>query len=82
MADEAGLRIPSVAPPFLKCEIDSEAEWRQHKLILLRSLRAAEALGATVVRGFTFWRRAGVERHFERIVDAYRRWRRRSSDRG
>jgi L-ribulose-5-phosphate 3-epimerase len=71
-ADAAGLAIPSVAPPFMKCEVDDPDEWAQHKRILDRSLRAAERLGARVVRGFTFWRRVGVSRHWPRIVEAYR----------
>jgi sugar phosphate isomerase/epimerase len=65
-ADGAGLRIPSVAPPFLKCNLD---EWPEHRRILERSLRAAERLGARIVRGFTFWKGAAP---WERIVDAYR----------
>lgn len=71
-ADAAGLAIPSVAPPFLKCEVDSPDEWAQHRRILDRSLRAADRLGAGCVRGFTFWKRVGVSRHWPRIVDAYR----------
>lgn len=65
-ADAAGLAIPSIAPPFLKCNLD---EWLEHKRVLDRSLRAAERLGATIVRGFTFWKGAAS---FEQIVDAYR----------
>jgi L-ribulose-5-phosphate 3-epimerase len=71
-ADAAGLAIPSVAPPFMKCEVDSADEWAQHRRILERSLRAAERLGARYVRGFTFWKRVGVSRHWPRIVEAYR----------
>ena len=71
-ADAAGLAIPSVAPPFLKCEVDSAEEWARHRQILERSLRAAERLGARYVRGFTFWKRVGVSRHWPRIVEAYR----------
>ena len=65
-ADAAGLAIPSVAPPFLKCRPD---EWTEHKRILDRTLRAADRLGATIVRGFTFWRDTAT---FEQVVDAYR----------
>jgi sugar phosphate isomerase/epimerase len=65
-ADRAGLAIPSIAPPFLKCNPD---QWPEHRRILERSLRAAERLGARVVRGFTFWKGAAS---FERIVEAYR----------
>jgi sugar phosphate isomerase/epimerase len=65
-AERAGLAIPSVAPPFLKCKPD---EWPEHRRILERSLRAAERVGARVVRGFTFWKGAAS---FEQIVDAYR----------
>jgi sugar phosphate isomerase/epimerase len=65
-ADQAGLAIPSVAPPFLKCNPD---QWPEHKRILERSLRAAERLGARVVRGFTFWKGAAS---WAQIVEAYR----------
>jgi sugar phosphate isomerase/epimerase len=65
-AGDAGLAIPSIAPPFLKCNLD---EWPEHRRVLERSLRAAEKLGARVVRGFTFWKGAAT---FEQIVDAYR----------
>lgn len=71
-ARAAGLEIPSVAPPFWKCEIDDSDECARHKLILERALRAADRLGARVVRGFTFWRKAGVATYRERIVEAYR----------
>jgi L-ribulose-5-phosphate 3-epimerase len=65
-ADDAGLAIPSIAPPFLKCNLD---EWPEHKRVLERSLRVAERLGATIVRGFTFWKGAAT---FDQIVEAYR----------
>lgn len=70
-ARSAGLAIPSVAPPFLKCEIDQPEEWAHHKLILERALRAAERLGAGVVRGFTFWKKSDLAGHWPRIVEAY-----------
>lgn len=71
-ADAAGLAIPSIAPPFMKCDVDDAEQWAEHRRILERSLRAAEYLGARVVRGFTFWRQVGVSRHWPRIVAAYR----------
>jgi L-ribulose-5-phosphate 3-epimerase len=71
LADEAGLAIPAVAPPFLKCRIDSPDEWTQHRRILERTFRAADRLGARIVRGFTFWRQDSYLDHWERIVDAY-----------
>ena len=65
-SDDAGLAIPSIAPPFLKCNHD---EWPEHKRVLERSMRAADRLGATIIRGFTFWKGAAT---FDQIVDAYR----------
>ena len=71
-ADAAKLSIPCVAPPFLKCTIGVPSEWAEHKRILERSLQAAERLGARYVRGFSFWKEIGLERHWHQLVDAYR----------
>lgn len=71
-ADAAGMAVPSIAPPFLKCDIDSPDEWVAHKAILDRSLHAAEVLGSQYVRGFTFWRKGSLADNWGRIVDAYR----------
>jgi len=65
-AEYAGLQVPSIAPPFLKCRPD---ELPEHRRVLERSLHAAERLGARVVRGFTFWRGTAS---WEQIVAAYR----------
>ncbi len=71
-ADDAHLAIACVAPPFMKCTISDVAEWMEHKKILEQSIRAADRLDARFVRGFTFWKEIGLERHWGRIVDAYR----------
>lgn len=70
-ADAAGLEIAAVDPPFLKCAVDDEDEWREHKRILDRSLRAADRLGARVVRGFTFWRKGELAEYWDQIIAAY-----------
>ncbi|TAK22366.1 MAG: sugar phosphate isomerase/epimerase [Chloroflexota bacterium] len=71
-ASAAGLAIAGIAPPFMKCLHDSDAEWREHRAILDRSLRVAEAFGARFVRGFTFWKQIEPLSHWDRIVGAYR----------
>jgi L-ribulose-5-phosphate 3-epimerase len=71
-AGAADLAIAAVAPPFLKGAIDEPEEWRQHRQILERTLRAAEMLDARIVRGFTFWRQGTLADAWERIVAAYR----------
>ena len=72
--DAAGLRVISIASPFLKCEIDSEEEYREHIDIFRRSIEIARALGTDLIRGFTFWRRDGLEglpRYWDQIVEKF-----------
>lgn len=61
LADEAGMAVLGVAPPFFKCELDDAAAIVEHLDILRRSCAAAHALGAGQVRGFAFWRRGPLE---------------------
>ncbi len=74
MLDEAGLRVISIAAPFLKCEIDSEKEYEEHIGIFKRCIEIAKELDTDLVRGFTFWRRDGLDglpKYWDQIVDKF-----------
>ena len=71
IAGENGLTIVCLATPFLKCDLGNEAELAEHMEILRRSIRAAHALGAKIIRTFTFWNKGKLEEVFDRIVRAY-----------
>ena len=70
-ADRYGLGIVCLASPFLKCDLGNAAEYQEHLQILRRCAAAAHALGASIVRTFTFWKGGDLAAHFGRIVDAY-----------
>lgn len=72
MVEGAGLRVAALAPPFLKCPIDSLADWEAHLAILERTIAAAHRLGTRLVRGFTFWRQGDLATHWPTIVARYR----------
>lgn len=75
-----GLHTACIASSFGKCELDDDAEWREHQDILRGSIRAAHALGTEVLRVFPFWTptrqdlpRPGLAPYLDRIV-ARLRW--------
>jgi sugar phosphate isomerase/epimerase len=67
----AGLVISAVAPPFYKCDIDSEQERREHLEILRRSIDVGARLGTRIIRTFTFWKTRELRQVHGRIVDYY-----------
>src|SRR5919198_1856770 len=71
IAERYGLGIVCLASPFLKCDLDDEAEYQEHLQILRRCAAAAHRLGARIVRTFTFWKTGELAPHFDRIVRAY-----------
>lgn len=71
IASAAGLGVVCIASPFLKCDLGNDAEYAEHLQILRRSIAAAQALGAKIVRTFTFWKKGELEPHFGRVVEAY-----------
>jgi L-ribulose-5-phosphate 3-epimerase len=71
LIDRAGLRVCSIGSPFFKCDIDSPEECREHLEILERCIGLADALGAPIIRGFTFWRKGDLESHWQRILDHF-----------
>lgn len=71
LVDQSGLRVCSIGSPFFKCDIDSAEECKEHLGILERCIALADALGAPVIRGFTFWRKGDLESHWQRILDHF-----------
>ncbi len=72
--DRAGLRVISLASPFLKCQIDDDKEYRDHISIFERCIEIARLLDTNLVRGFTFWRRdglSGLPRYWDSIVEKF-----------
>lgn len=70
----AGLRVIGIASPFLKCDIDNAKEYRDHISILRRCIEIARALDTDIVRGFTFWRKEGLEglpKNWDNIVERF-----------
>jgi sugar phosphate isomerase/epimerase len=70
-ATKYGLGIVCLATPFLKCDLGNDAEYQEHLEILRRSIAAAHALGASIIRTFTFWKKGDLAPHFDQIVRAY-----------
>ncbi|NPV07556.1 MAG: sugar phosphate isomerase/epimerase [Anaerolineae bacterium] len=71
-----GMATACIASSFGKCELDSEEEWREHQAILEGAIRAAQALGTSLIRVFPFWTpgrrdlpRPGLDRYLGRIVE-------------
>ncbi len=70
----AGLQVIGIASPFLKCEIDSEKEYREHIQIFQRCIEIGRELDTNLVRGFTFWRRDGLDglpKYWDQIVEKF-----------
>ncbi|MCW4021032.1 MAG: sugar phosphate isomerase/epimerase [Candidatus Bathyarchaeota archaeon] len=67
------LKVCAIASPFLKADIDSEKEYREHLEILNRCIGLAEALDTNLIRGFTFWRQNRLEDSLEAIVEKYQK---------
>ncbi len=55
LVSDYGMDVCSIASPFFKCDYGDEEQYREHLLILRKCLDLAHALGAPIVRGFTFW---------------------------
>jgi len=70
---QAGMEVCCIASPFLKCDIDSPAEYEEHLGILRRCCQLAHTFNTRIIRGFTFWAKEGVtpESVWGRIVAAY-----------
>jgi len=64
-----GLEIPAISSPFYKCEIGEPRETQME--ILVNCIELAKAVGANLIRGFTFWDRGGFDDALPEIVRAY-----------
>jgi sugar phosphate isomerase/epimerase len=70
--DDEGLVCCCVSPPFYKCKIDDPDAIAKHHEMLRRCIEHAHVLGASFVRGFTFWRDGAFdEERCKRVVDLY-----------
>jgi len=70
---EYGLRISAIASPFFKADIDSESEYKEHLNILRACIDLAAKLDTKIIRGFTFWRKGGLEDYIDRILEKYQK---------
>ncbi len=66
-----GLKICAIAAPFFKCDIDNNEEYVQHLEILGKCIRLANQLGTRIVRGFTFWKKEGLDKYWEKMIDRF-----------
>ncbi len=57
LLDKHELKLAAVASPVFKCELDSDAEHRDHLEYLRDCCRIAKRLGTNIIRVFTFWKR-------------------------
>ncbi len=65
---DAGLTVCCISAPFYKCSLNNDAEIASHIEGLKRSIELADALGAKLIRGFTFWDEGNFEENLERIA--------------
>lgn len=68
---DAGLNIVGIAAPFFKCDIDSDADCREHLDILRKCIRAAHILNTDLIRVFAFWNQAPLEEYWDKIIERY-----------
>lgn len=68
--DAEGMMVPAVATPFLKCDLGDAGQYQEHLGILRRSIDVAHGLGTSLLRVFTFWRKAPLP-NWDPILEAY-----------
>ena len=68
--DSYGLVVPAISAPFFKCELNDE-EIAAQLVVLERCIHLAQAVGAKLIRGFTFWDRGGFDEKLPQIVRAF-----------
>jgi sugar phosphate isomerase/epimerase len=69
--DEAGMRTCAIAAPLFKCDLGDAEQYRQHLGILRRCIEVGRALGANIIRGFTFWKTGPAAAVWQQLLDAY-----------
>lgn len=67
------LDVSAVASPFFKADIDSNDEYEEHLDILRNCIQLAKALGTTIIRGFTFWRKNNLDAYIEKIIERFQK---------
>jgi len=72
-AEAAGLSICALSSPIFKCDLDNSEELQQHYEIVLRTTAVAKLLGATMIRGFSFWAKDTFESQKHAIAGHIRR---------
>jgi sugar phosphate isomerase/epimerase len=72
---KTGLKVCAISSPFFKCKMDEPEEIQEHLKGLRRCIALADALGADLIRGFTFWARPdtafapkAIATRFEEVV--------------
>lgn len=81
-ADACGLSVCAVAAPLFKCDLEDRAAYQAHLEGAARCIEAAQAWGAPILRGFTFWNREKGDTEFERIAELYQPVLRRAEEAG
>lgn len=66
-----GLKVPGISSPFFKCDMDSPEEIAANLELLKKTIRLAHALGAGIIRGFTFWKKGDFGGNLGRIVSRF-----------
>lgn len=67
------LEVSAIASPFFKADIDSDEEYEKHIEILRNSIELAKNLDTNIIRGFTFWRKNGLEKNLKRIIEKFQK---------
>lgn len=71
MLDTAGLSVCCLSLPFFKCDLEDAATRAEHLKKLETALEHAKMLGASFVRGFSFWEKAEGPTPYDRIAEAF-----------
>ncbi|MFB3883183.1 MAG: sugar phosphate isomerase/epimerase family protein [Armatimonadota bacterium] len=69
---EHNLAVAAIASPVFKCELDNEAEHRDHLEFVRNCCKLANLFDTTIVRVFTFWKRGPSKPVWEKIKTKFR----------
>ena len=65
------LEFCGISAPFLKCNYNSLEEYTKHLDILKKCCNLANELNCKIIRGFTFWREAGLVNNIDPVIDKF-----------
>ena len=71
MLEAEGLTACCLSLPFFKCDLDDAAARAEHLQKLETALEHARILGASYVRGFSFWDKGETPTPYDRIAEAF-----------